>query len=211
MREIADRFEYLLHLPSRDGPWPLLLYLHGIAEARDQRPESDAPVPLSAVKKNGAPPFQCDPNNPGGCPALVDRFAVLSPQLRRRGPWEPDLGLVGSLLREVITRHPVDSNRLFVTGFSIGGTAAVELVQRERLRFAKWIAVDAHRDPPGWTRGAAGQIPHLLINGPMGIASRSDRTRVIQCSELGHAETAQAAYGGRLFIEGQNIYDWLLA
>jgi poly(3-hydroxybutyrate) depolymerase len=211
MRELTDRFEYLLHIPEGDGPWPLLLYLHGIGEAREQGPDHGGLLPLSAVKKNGAPPFQCDPRNPHGCRSLVDRFIVVSPQLRRRGPWEPDLGLVGSLVRDLLTRYPLDANRLFVTGFSVGGTAAVELVRRERLRFAKWIAVDAHRDPPGWTQSAAGQVPHLLVNGPIGICeSRTPKTTVVR-SGRDHVGTAEATYSGKLLVDGaRNIYDWLL-
>jgi predicted peptidase len=107
---LAD--ECLVYLPKdyerSSRPWPLLLYLHGAGASGN-----DIKQPLKS-----------------GLPALLKQgrqlpMIVIGPQCREGGPWSPtDLE---SLLEEMIRRYRVDNQRVFVAGYSMGGSGAWEL------------------------------------------------------------------------------------
>lgn len=112
--------DYLLYLPEGYGEarqeWPLLLFLHGAGERGDD---------LELVKKHGPPKIVEERDLP---------FIVVSPQAPEDGWWDPDV-LTG-LLDEVEARYRVDSDRIYVTGLSMGGFGTWDLAGRTPERFA---------------------------------------------------------------------------
>jgi predicted peptidase len=113
---------YLLYLPkdyeAQSGQrWPLMLFLHGAGERGTN---------LSLVSTHGPP-------------KLVKQgthfpFIVVSPQCPPGQRWDNDALL--ALLDDVIARHRVDTNRIYLTGLSMGGFGTWSLATRYPERFA---------------------------------------------------------------------------
>ena len=114
--------KYLLYLPKDYSPksrqrWPLILFLHGAGERGTN-------LALVAVH---------------GPPKLVKQkrefpFIIVSPQCPEGETWSNDV-LLG-LLDVVMKKYRVDSNRVYLTGLSMGGYGTWSLGIRYPEKFA---------------------------------------------------------------------------
>jgi len=112
---------FLLYLPegflAGKRRWPLILFLHGSGERGND---------LERVKVNGPPQF------------LEERrdfqFVVASPQLPDNAAWSSDV--LNALLDELMERLPIDTDRVYLTGLSLGGFATWDLACDAPGRFA---------------------------------------------------------------------------
>ena len=116
------KMKYLLYLPADyidDGSrsFPLMLFLHGSGERGDD---------LQLVKKNGPPKVAVKMNLP---------FIILSPQCPMSEPWW-NIENVKVLLDDIISRYPVDRDRIYVTGLSMGGFGTWEMIMKYPDLFA---------------------------------------------------------------------------
>lgn len=110
---------YLLYIPQ-DKPnnaYPLLLFLHGSDERGND---------LNILKRNGPPSF-------------LDKrsdfpFIVVSPQCPKNREWDTQSLL--ALLDHIENTLPIDKNKVYVTGLSMGGFGAWNLAQAAPERFA---------------------------------------------------------------------------
>jgi predicted peptidase len=130
-KEITVKLRYLLFLPEGyaddDKKWPLMLFLHGSGESGDD---------LEKVKKHGPPKI---------VEGKTDfPFIVVSPQSRRRG-WNPDALKV--LLDEIVDRYPVDRDRVYLTGLSMGGYGTWSLAAAYPGYFAAIAPICGGGDP----------------------------------------------------------------
>jgi len=126
---------YLLSLPEdydTQEKWPLLLFLHGSGERG---------ADLELVKMHGPPKLIA-----GG---KKFPFIVVSPQCAKGRGWEPIE--LSALLDELEHSYKVDSDRIYVTGLSMGGFATWELAGFSPDRFAA-IAPICGGGEPYWTR-----------------------------------------------------------
>ena len=116
---------YLLYLPEdykKQKSWPLLLFLHGSGERG---------YDLEKVKKHGPP-------------KLVEEgrqfpFIVVSPQCPDDHWWEPFE--LTALLNDIVKRHKVDQDRIYITGLSMGGFGTWALAAHTPDRFAALVPV----------------------------------------------------------------------
>jgi predicted peptidase len=101
------RLNYLLHLPESVRPgerWPTILFLHGHGESGDDP---------SAVMQQGLPRYIADrPDFP---------FIVIAPQCPWNTWWPELADPLAELLAERAAACPIDPNRLYLTGLSMGG------------------------------------------------------------------------------------------
>lgn len=121
---------YLLYLPAdyetTSEKWPLMLFLHGRGESYG---------PLSLVKKWGPP-------------RMVERgddlpYIIVSPQCPGNESWSQEKqqsGLVG-LLDHISKTYRVDSERVYLTGLSMGGYGSWRLAADHPEKFAAVIPV----------------------------------------------------------------------
>jgi predicted peptidase len=118
------RLPYLLFLPLGFGQdaqrrWPLILFLHGAGERGDD---------LDLVKKQGIPKVvEQRPDLP---------FVALSPQCPAYSTWWDLIDALTALLDEVVARYAVDTDRLYLTGLSMGGYGTWHLATLYPDRFA---------------------------------------------------------------------------
>jgi len=116
------RLNYLLFLPngySQKGSqrWPLMLFLHGAGERATN---------LAKVTVHGPPKIvKSRPDFP---------FILVSPQCPEGETWSNDTLL--TLLDELISKYKVDTNRVYLTGLSMGGYGTWSLGTQYPERFA---------------------------------------------------------------------------
>lgn len=113
---------------------PTILFLHGIGERGDGGAE------LKHVCRLGLPKFR------SGAQPLTETpfpFLVIAPQCPPQRLWCDDdvLAAIDRLLADVIDQGLVDSDRLTVAGFSMGGIASFCLALRHPGRFAAMVSV----------------------------------------------------------------------
>src|ERR1043166_1639190 len=101
------KLDYLLYFPkdykaSEAKKWPLLLFLHGAGERGSNVWKVAVHGPPKLVRQKKDFPF-----------------IIVSPQCPDRQTWDNDILL--ALLDDVIAKHKVDTNRIYLTGLSMGG------------------------------------------------------------------------------------------
>ncbi len=121
-RSVPVEMKYLLFLPrdyqaKPETKWPLIVFLHGSGERGDD---------LDAVKKHGPPKLAAaKPDFP---------FIVASPQCPKDRFWEPSK--VVALVDELVEKHRVDPDRVYLTGLSMGGSGTWDTACHYPNRFA---------------------------------------------------------------------------
>lgn len=119
---LEQKLDYLLFLPTdyeanRAAGWPLLLFLHGAGERGSD---------LARVKIHGpSKQFESNPNFP---------FVLVSPQCPEGEVW--NVSALSGLLDSVIEKHNIDTNRVYLTGLSMGGYGTWSLGMAHPERFA---------------------------------------------------------------------------
>jgi len=126
----GDKMPYLIYLPEDykegDQTWPLMLFLHGRGESYG---------PLSIVRKWG-PPRWVD---------LGRKFPyiIVSPQCPGEDNWSSEKQQAGLVaLLDYLGKHfGVDTDRVYLTGLSMGGYGSWRLAADHPERFAAVIPV----------------------------------------------------------------------
>lgn len=123
--EDSARLDYWLHLPAAytadaGTRWPLILFLHGRGERG---------ADLDLVKIHGiAKVVETQPDFP---------FITVAPQCPITSVWMTDeLDHLNALLDSVIAQYAVDTERVYLTGLSMGGFGTWHLAARSPERFA---------------------------------------------------------------------------
>lgn len=118
----GDATRFLLYLPQGFEPtggrkWPLLVFLHGSGERGDD---------IEQVKLHGPPKLLSEQND---LP-----FIVVSPQAPAGTVWNSTA--VHALIDAVMERLPVDPERVYLTGLSLGGHGTWNIAASRPERFA---------------------------------------------------------------------------
>ncbi|NOV01089.1 carboxylesterase family protein [Paenibacillus planticolens] len=149
-KEIIKRVDmgYQLFVPSSyeekpDKKWPLIMFLHGIKKRGDDIHLLDGYGLTWMAEKQSD--FE---------------FFVLTPQCPELSSWPYERDALVALLDEICNTFRVDSEKIYLTGFSMGGNGAWDLAAHYPDRFAAvaplagWFDVQkAHllKELPVWT------------------------------------------------------------
>jgi pimeloyl-ACP methyl ester carboxylesterase len=147
-RLFSRSINYLLYLPdgyeSSGSVWPLLVFLHGAGERGDD---------VELVKVHGPPKLiEAGKKFP---------FIVVSPQLSLGEWWSPDM--VAWLIRDLIASLRVDSERVYLTGLSMGGYGTWETASKYPELFAAIVPICGRGDPSSAWR--LRHIPTWIFHG----------------------------------------------
>lgn len=197
--------DYLIWLPPglehADREWPVILYLHG----RSLRGEDPA-----RVLRYGLPRYLAEGRS--------IPFIVVAPQQRPPGGWrEPDR--LAELLDEIADAYPVDEDRVYLTGYSLGGGGVWRMAFAHADRFAAAVPFAASTPAPTPERvDAVDELPLLVYHGtadevvPVGAAI--DMAEAIERAggpvELRLVEGADHGDLTTVYRE-PGIYAWMLA
>lgn len=151
---------YLLYLPrDYDRPgvlWPMIVYLHGgLGRGNDFQKMSWYPLPRLLRETGRDLPF-----------------VVLMPQCPEAEIWDSDELL--ALVDQVSASLSVDQDRIFLVGYSMGGTGAWRLALAHPERFAALAPMSGYADP---ARAARQGDPDLGFPRSQGQARSPRRVR----------------------------------
>lgn len=200
------QINYLLFLPERyngsglNGTktnWPMILFLHGKGQSGTN---------LAKLKETGLPKFvESDPNFP---------FILLSPQSSTGKGWNNDTLI--ELVDHVIRNYRVDTNRIYLTGLSMGGYGVWSLAAAYPSKFAAVVPISGGGKPAKAKKLA--RLPIWVFHGAEDTTVPVQRSREmvaaikaaggnIKYTEYPHAQHDcwTQTYGSR------DLYTWLLA
>ena len=119
------RVDYLMYLPEEydnDKAWPLVVYLHGAGErGNDLEKVRGVDLPALAERRHDFP------------------FVLVSPQCPESSSWEPERVL--TLIEHICTNWPVDRQRVYLLGYSMGGFGTWRTAAVEPERFAAIVPI----------------------------------------------------------------------
>ena len=134
-KDNSQGYRYLLYKPSSKpskGKWPLLVFLHGRGERGSN---------LNLVKKHGPAKIVESKDLP---------FVIASPQCPRTDLWwKPEI--VTGLVDDLLQKHPIDPDRVYLTGLSQGGFGTWATAARFPDKFAA-VAPICGGGKPEWAK-----------------------------------------------------------
>lgn len=195
--------DYYLYLPDgieRGGRWPVILYLHG----RSLR-GSD----LTMLTRYGLPRYLAEGRD---LP-----FIVVAPQLPDGQSWT-DTERLASLVEDILARYPADRDRVYLTGYSMGGGGVWRMALAHADLFAAAAPMAALTPAPSdaWSE-AFEDLPVRIYHGTADEAAPFAGAAAMAASLRGDGvqvelETYEGARHGDLTrVYGErDLYDWFL-
>jgi poly(3-hydroxybutyrate) depolymerase len=203
-----DTVRYWLFLPTdyesqaQSGGAPLLLFLHGAGE-RGSEPED-----IAKVKVHG-PPRLLD------TPEFAKRFPCItvSPQCKNGYAWSPAQLML--LLDHIEKHYKVDTNRIYITGLSMGGFGTWMCLNEAPKRFAAAAPICG---------GAKTEWAEKVTEIPIWVFHGDQDAVVVPALSEQMVEAVRKAGGKKIFLtmyegEGhdswtrtynnQMLYDWM--
>jgi predicted esterase len=144
----ADSLPYRLFVPEAldtTALYPLVLALHGSGE---RGIDNNSHIISYRIATAWA-----DPANQANYPCLV-----AAPQAAYETSWDDYVPVLSDLLDSLAREFPVDTNRLYITGLSMGGFGTFRMITTYPDRFAAAIPMSS-----GWSASDASTIAHLPI------------------------------------------------
>jgi predicted peptidase len=139
---IGDTLKYRQLVPDYaiSGKYPLVIFLHGSGERGNDN---------EAQLKWGVLNFATDEN------MKLQPAIVIAPQCPKESQWynfsdkdnsllpqaSKPMGLVIELIKETMKKYPVDLNRIYITGLSMGGYGTFDAISRYPDLFAAAVPV----------------------------------------------------------------------
>lgn len=119
-RAVTVKLDYLIYLPDDydkvQKQWPLMVFLHGVGERGHDLNKVKAHGPAKLAEQGKKFPF-----------------IVVSPQCPDNQWWPNISDQVNALIDEIVENYPVDEDRIYLTGLSMGG-------------FGTWAVAGAYPD-----------------------------------------------------------------
>ncbi|HNS52059.1 MAG TPA: prolyl oligopeptidase family serine peptidase [Anaerolineae bacterium] len=205
----AVHLPYLLFLPGDYGRdpgrrWPLILFLHGAGERGSD---------FALVRRHGIAKVVEQ------CPDLP--FITVSPQCPADSTWMTELDGVVALLDDVIARYAVDTDRLYLTGLSMGGYGTWYMAALHPDRFAAIVPICGGGD---WFFGFPGRVrvlKHLPVWAFHGaedpLVPLEESQRLVRVLEECGGDVRLTVYPGvghdswTKTYDNPELYSWLLS
>jgi predicted peptidase len=212
-------FRFYQPILDQDKKYPLVVLMHGAGERGfDNRLQFLRLKSIPFWEKY--PCFiiapQCPPESTDG--SKIDLTWVDTPfgapsHLMKNTPTWP-LQLTMDLLDSIIARNPVDTDRIYVTGLSMGGFATLELLQRRPDKFAAAIPISGGGDTTLANRLI--NIPLWVFHGSEDKVVLTQRSRdMVKCITNAGGNPKYTEYPGighdawSKTYNNQEVWDWL--
>ena len=201
-----DGYDYLLHIPKGyhdfAGPLPLLIFLHGAGESGTDPKTLENKGPWHFAKEAG----------------MKFSFIAVTPICPEKR-WEPHrvVATLDQVLVETKFRFNIDPNRVYLTGYSMGGFGTFETAMEFPERFAAIVPVAG---------GGESSKANKLQNVPTWVFhGEHDKTVPLPSSafvveamkQYGHRDAQTTIIKGaghgivRQVYSDPKLYDWMLS
>jgi predicted peptidase len=196
---------YLWYPPKAapQAPHPLIVFLHGIGERGED---------LELVKKWGLPRFTESGE-------ITLPACIAAPQCPAEVRWDGVIDGLDAMLDELLAQHPIDADRVYLTGFSMGGFGTWQWASRSLERFAALMPVGGSALPDPADLERMKQTPIWMVHSaldqavPVKGADEVAAALAALGSNFGYTRYPDATHGGtsdRAFSD-KALYRWLLA
>jgi len=197
--------------------YPLVLFLHGAgerggdneAQLRHVMPELAEPV-----LRERYPAFVIAPQCPEN-QQWVDIPWTAKKHTMPESP-SPSLQLVRELLHSISSELPIDPDRVYVTGLSMGGFGAWDLLQRDPGPFAGAVIICGGGDPAFASR--LKNVPVWVFHGDQDTVVMPERSRdMIQAIRHQRGRPIYTEYPGvthnswEVTARNRLVWDWLFS
>ena len=168
-KEITKTFKanYLLYLPedyatSTDN-YPMILFLHGAGERGDDISKVEIHGPPKLIAREGK-------NFP---------FVIVSPQCPENDWWSSgkQLDVLNVLLDDIIEKYRIDTDRIYLTGLSMGGYGTWALAGANPERFAAIAPICGGGNR--WDAEKIAPIPTWVFHGAKDLVVTRDKSDVM--------------------------------
>ena len=187
-----------------DGKLPAILFLHGIGESGND---------LNRLKQNGFPRIlEGDQQFP---------FIFIMPQCPSSTEWyytnADNITAMRTFLDDILARFPIDPDRLYITGLSMGGIGSWYFAINLPSRFAALVPVAFRSD--GWSPAPAKDIPVWAFHGAKdGVIPLSKAQALVdQFKAVGgsvrfdiYSNGGHDASTWTVTYNNPDVYDWML-
>jgi len=201
--KLEIEYPFLLFTPNNkseamDGKLPMIVFLHGAGERGTD---------IDLVKVHGPPKIvENDKDFP---------FIVLSPQCPKGDRWNPlQLNL---LIDNIIKNYPVDKNRIYLTGLSMGGFGTWDLAIAYPDKFAAIAPICGGSIIHAFQVEKIKNIPTWVFHGALdNVVPISNSAKIVQAAKAARNDMEFTVYpkaGHDSWTETYNnqaLYEWFL-
>jgi predicted peptidase len=197
---------FQIHSPDayeRDAPIPLVVFLHGVGERGNDNQQ----------QVNGLPKTFASPGNQAKRPCIV-----VAPQCPGEKYWTNDVvsEQVIKLVKDLSKHMPIDGDRLYLSGYSMGGFGTWAILGQAPKTFAAAVPIAGGGDP-----AIARSIKAIPIWNFHGDADKSvgvDRSRGIVTAlekvngKITYTEMKGEGHGiAHKVLKDEKVQEWLFA
>jgi predicted peptidase len=188
INEKADTLLYQLLSPqvdNRDQKLPLIIFLHGAGERGSDNMKQlthGSSIFLNQENQKKFPAYVLFPQCPESdywASVKVDRSQMpLHLDFDYNRPITESLSLVVSLIKKLKQEKPIDANRIYVVGLSMGGMGTFEIIHHYPELFAAAIPICGGGDELQFSKRAA-KLPMWLFHGDADGVVKVDYSRAM--------------------------------
>lgn len=201
--DVYYHFNYVVNLPKdydENQAYPLVVFLHGAGERGDDLDRVCCHGYMKHVREKGA----------------EYPFIFVAPQCPENKYWGCYTESLLAFLEDICATLPVDRDRVYLTGLSMGGTGTWMLAMAAPERFAAIAPVCG--SGIYWLGGALKNVPVLAYHGDCDeVVPVMDSVQMVKSVNRngGHAELRILHGVGHdawnVAYEGDELYTWLLS
>lgn len=195
---------YLLHRPAglpdaaeAGEKWPLLLFLHGAGERGHDLTRVRRNGPLAVLGEVAIPPM-----------------IIVAPQCPPEQTWDNDI--LFALLDEIEATQPVDPDRVYVTGVSMGGFGTWSMALADPTRFAAIVPICGGAFP--YIAYRLKRLPIWAFHGALDdVVPLYESERMVDAIRRAGGDPRLTVYPDAAHdawtptYRNRELYDWLLA
>jgi predicted peptidase len=200
--KVKANYNYLLYLPDNYDSlksWPLMIYLHGGSQKGDD---------LNKLKAYGPP-------------QLIEQgrkfdFIIASPQCPGGKYWSTE-NWFDSLYTSLISKYHVDTNRIYLTGISMGGYGTYITAMDHPEKFAALLALCGGCNDSDTSRICnIKNIPTWAFHGTADdMVSIHETERIVDAlkacdGRIKYTPLVNKGHGIQFIYELPDVYEWLL-